>query len=86
MYWVLCNTTSAMGPSTEARGATPVCKSVTTSPTGQSASPASFLALSEGAYQFCIGIRPPARSSGLLPPSASRAEWQAEQWPRPRTR
>ena len=43
---------------------------------------------SDGAYQFCVGIRPPRRSSvqAACAPSTLRAEWQAAQWPRPCTR
>ena len=42
---------------------------------------------SEGAYQFWIGIRPPARSSGpAVAPKTLRCEWQALQWPSVSTR
>ena len=40
-YCVLPATTSAMGPRTEPRGATPVCSNSATSSTGQLATPAS---------------------------------------------
>ena len=85
--WVLRSTTSAMGPVTQPRAETPVCSSATTSARGQSATLASWAAVSEGAYQFCIGIRPPdsGRRSSLAP-QALRVVWQATQWPRPRTR
>ena len=52
-----------------------------------SPTPASLFEVSDGAYQFCIGISPPDRSIiSLLAPSTLRAVWQAAQWPRPRTR
>src|SRR5215469_12804445 len=49
--------------------------------------PASLLEVSEGAYQFCIGMRPPSNAldSGL-PPSALIGEWHIAQWPNPSTR
>ncbi len=57
-------TTSVIGPITMPRAETPVfIRSTTccTSPVGHAASCGD---VSEGAYQFCTGIRPPARSSG----------------------
>ena len=86
-YCVLRNTTSAMGPSTEPCGATPVFSKATTSSVAHSFTPASCAALSAGAYQFCTGISPPVNAlASLVAPSALRGVWQAVQWPRPLTR
>ncbi len=53
----------------------------------QSPSPASRLEVSDGAYQFCIGIRPPLKASDCeVPPSALIGEWHMPQWPSPSTR
>lgn len=85
-YWVLRNTTSAMGPVTDPRGATPVRSSATTSSCGQ---PATRLGggVEAGAYQFCTGMSPPRNAcDSLVAPKALRGLWQAAQWPRPCTR
>src|SRR3954453_14537387 len=74
-YWVLFSTTSLIGPITVPRGDTPVFSNATTSRTSQSATLDSSADVSDGAYQFCTGIRPPARSSGPAgAPSAFRLE------------
>ena len=79
-YCVLRNTTSAMGPSTEPCGATPVLSSATTSSVAHSFTPASAAALSAGAYQFCTGISPPVKAlASVVAPSALRGVWQAVQ-------
>ncbi len=79
-YWVLRNTTSAIGPRAAPRGVSPVLSSAATSPLDQSATPASALEASEGAYQFCNGIRPPLSSRlSRVAPKALRGEWQAAQ-------
>src|SRR3954452_1125383 len=53
----------------------------------QSPSPASLFEVSDGAYQFCIGMRPPWKASDSeLPPSALMAVWHMPQWPNPSTR
>ena len=53
----------------------------------QSPRPASLFEVSEGAYQFCIGIRPPSNAfDSELPPSALIGVWHIAQWPRPCTR
>ena len=76
-----------MGPSMLALGAMPVLSKATTSWRGQWATPASVFAMSEGAYQSCMGMSAPLKSWLLmLAPSALRSAWQALQWPRPRTR
>src|SRR5215470_15017204 len=54
---------------------------------GQSPNPASLLFVSDGAYQFCMGMSPPAKAfSSELPPRALIAVWQVPQWPSPSTR
>src|SRR4029078_11560521 len=79
--------TSAIGPCTEPRADTPLLSRATTSRSGQSPTPASALSLSDGAYQFWIGISPPARSSGpAVAPKTLRREWHALQWPSVSTR
>src|SRR5258707_2520998 len=53
----------------------------------QSPRPASLFEVSDGAYQFCIGIKPPSKAcESELPPSALIAVWHIPQWPRPSTR
>ena len=53
----------------------------------QSPRPASLFEVSEGAYQFCIGINPPSKAcDSELPPSALIAVWHMPQWPSPSTR
>ena len=84
---VLCCTTSAIGPMAEAPAVTPVFSSSAVDAPGTADGPASCAARSEGAYQPRPGHeaavqRLRARS---MPPSASRGEWQAAQWPRPCT-
>ena len=65
----------------------PLCSSATTSLSGQSPTPASVSSESDGAYQFWIGISPPARSSGpTVAPNTLRREWHALQWPSVSTR
>ena len=83
---VLPSTTPAMGPITDAFAVTPTFKSAVMSLIAQSPSPASTLDTSDGAYQFCSGMSPPARSGPAVAPRALRAAWQALQWPRPLTR
>jgi len=73
----------------EARGETPSLSRLTICSRSHWLTPASCGEASDGAYQFCIGIKPPARSRSsawLLAPSALRAVWQALQWPGPLTR
>ena len=49
--------------------------------------PASVFEVRDGAYQFCIGMRPPWKAlDSELPPSALMALWHIAQWPRPCTR
>ena len=80
-------TTSPIGPATAPRAETPLRSSATMCGVSQPATLASSAEVSEGAYQFCTGISPPARSSVLeVAPSALRLAWQALQWPRPSTR
>ena len=80
-------TTSPIGPLTAPRVETPLASNSTISPGSPSATPACVGAVSDGAYQFCTGIKPPARSSVLaLAPSALRLAWHALQWPSPSTR
>src|SRR6185295_1789605 len=53
----------------------------------QSPRPASSFEVSDGAYKFCIGIKPPSTAcDSELPPSALIAVWHMPQWPRPSTR
>src|ERR1700732_4777706 len=53
----------------------------------QSPSPPSLLDVSDGAYQFCIGMRPPSNAfDAELPPSALIAVWHIAQCPGPSTR
>src|SRR5471030_205002 len=86
-YWKLSYTTSAMGPYTAPRFDTPDCSKSETSSMLQSPSPASLFDVSEGAYQFCTGIKPPSkRLEGELPPNALIAVWHIVQWPSPSTR
>ena len=86
-YWVLRNTTSAIGPRAAPRAVKPVLSSAATSCDDQSATPASALEPSDGAYQFCSGIRPPLSSRlSRVAPNALRGEWQAAQCPSERTR
>ena len=80
-------TTSAIGPMTEPRGDVPVLSKATTSRVRQSATPASRFEVSAGAYQFSIGMMPPARPrSSRVAPSWLRGPWHATQCPRPPTR
>src|SRR3989344_2940723 len=72
-YCVLRNTTSAMGPSTDPCGATPVFSKAITSSVFHSLTPASCAALSAGAYQFCTGISPPVKAlASVVAPNALR--------------
>src|SRR6201996_9724993 len=53
----------------------------------QSPRPASLFDVSDGAYQFCSGIRPPANAAELTgPPIALIDVWHMPQWPRPSIR
>ena len=54
--------------------------------TSQSPTPVSRAELSDGAYQFWTGIRPPPMSSSFTAPRMLRLAWQALQWPSPSTR
>src|SRR5262249_59879203 len=74
-------TAADIGPNTAPRGDTPVRRRSTMSFTSQSPSPVSRLDVSDGAYQFCTGIRPPPTSSSLTAPSMLRLPWQALPWP-----
>ena len=86
-YCVLRNTTSAMGPMTEACGATPVLSKATTSACGQRCTPAWAASVSAGASQFCTGISPPAKACPCCSaPKLLRGVWQAAQWPSPFTK
>src|SRR6202012_3853588 len=86
-YCVLRNTTSAIGPSAAPRGVKPVLSSATTSAFDQSATPASALDASDGAYQFCSGISPPLSSRlSRVAPNALRGEWQGARGGRGPTR
>ena len=86
-YCVLRNTTSAIGPSAAPRGVSPVLSNAATSCDDQSATPASALEASDGAYQYCSGISPPLSSRlSRVAPKALRGEWQAAQCPSDRTR
>ena len=88
---MLPSTTSVIGPATltsvPCGDAVPVFNRSTMCCVSHAATPASRGDVSDGAYQFCTGINPPARSSVLaLAPSALRLAWQALQWPRASTR
>ncbi len=86
-YCRLWKVTSAMGPNTEPRAEVPLPRMSTMSWIDHSPSPASRLEVSEGAYQYWLGIRPPAKAcDSLLPPSMLMAEWHMAQWARPSTR
>ncbi|MCY1537290.1 hypothetical protein D9M68_727790 [compost metagenome] len=84
---VLCWTTSAMGPVTMCVPLRPVWNSATMSASSRSCTPPSAGSSSEGAYQPCADMNPPASDSMLLlPPRALRGTWQALQCARPFTR
>lgn len=87
MYCRLLWTTSAIGPNTAPFCDTPACSRSDSSCTCQSPRPSSLSFVSDGAYQFCSGIRPPANADELTGPPIMLIEvWHIEQWPRPSTR
>src|SRR6185437_5001656 len=86
-YCRLLWTTSAIGPNTAPRCDTPFLSRLAMSVMSQSPRPASLFDVSDGAYQFCSGIRPPANAAELTgPPIMLIDVWHIEQWPRPSTR
>src|SRR6201985_225974 len=86
-YCRLLWTTSAIGPNTAPRCDTPVFSRALMSLMSQSPRPASLLDVSDGAYQFCSGIKPPAKADELTgPPIALIEVWHMLQCPRPSIR
>src|ERR1700761_4029915 len=87
MYCMPLWTTSAIGPTAAPRCEVPFFSRALMSLMSQSPRPASLLDVSDGAYQFCSGIKPPAKADELTgPPIALIDVWHMLQCPRPSIR